>query len=105
MTTHTRSRTYRNRRSPATGEKRRKAAGWRQKAVLVLNGLVSGAALVAGGFALAGDRSANLAPLPGQVRTLQAREYALHALVTGDAGKSGGNEDAISRLRPANTAS
>ena len=86
-------------------EKRRKAAGWQQKAVLVLIGLVAGAALVAGGYALAGNHSASLAPLQGQVRTLQAQvrtlqaqEYALQALVTGDAGKIAGDEVTISQL-------
>jgi hypothetical protein len=62
-------------------EKRQKAAGWQQKTVFVLIGLVAGAALVAGGYALAGNHSANLAPPQSQGRTLQAKEYALQALI------------------------
>jgi hypothetical protein len=55
----------------ASHEKTREAAGWRQKIWLVLIGVIAGAALVAGGYALGGNHAANLAPLQKQVTTLQ----------------------------------
>lgn len=54
-------------------EKRQEAASWRQKAVLILIGIIAGAALVAGGYALAGNHSTNLAPLQHQVTALQQK--------------------------------
>ncbi len=73
---------------PASHGKRREAAGWWQKIGLVLIGVVAGAALVAGGYALAGNRStANLTPLQRQVSALQQEGMVNQVELTSDASR------------------
>ena len=55
----------------AAHKKKREGAARGQKIVLVLTGVVAGAVLVAGGFLLAGNHSANLGPLQHQVAQLE----------------------------------
>jgi outer membrane murein-binding lipoprotein Lpp len=63
--------------------KMREPAGWHQKIVFVFIGIIVGAALVAGGYAMAGNHSTtNLAPLQRQVTALEHDVNSDNAKVT-----------------------
>jgi uncharacterized protein HemX len=79
-------------------EKQRETAGLQQKIILVLIGAIAGAALLAGGYALAGNHAANLAPLQKQVTALQKQITALEHDANSANGQAASDASQISTL-------